>query len=227
MNDQQQVIYWDKDDKKYRDYDHPVVRFFALQRIQYIHQWLELRTIKNALDVGCGNGFSTHYLSRYIPEICAIDRSQKMLRQHPMKTSGKIGIADAFKLPFADNSFDLVYGWEVLHHMSDPSLAVAEMARVSRKYVLTAEPNRYNPAQFAFALIHREHQWVLRYTLSYMRCLFESANLKIEHAGSGGWLFPNITPVWLLSLLKNVPYQIPVIGISNWVLGRKPMSLER
>ena len=132
----------------------------------------------------------------------------------------ELALADALQLPFADNTFDLAYGWEILHHIAKPEHVIAEMARVSRKYVLVAEPNPLNLVQFAFALADAEHRWVLRYRLPYMRGLFEKAGLQVIHASSGGWIFPNKTPMSLLPVLCQVPYRSP-IGISNWVLGSK------
>jgi ubiquinone/menaquinone biosynthesis C-methylase UbiE len=218
-NDLRQHVYWEIE-HNFRAYDHPVVAFFALQRIKYIKQRLSLQDVKNALDVGCGNGFSTYYLCPYVADIWAMDRSWRMLVQHPMYHTGRLSLADAFDLPFADSSFDLVYGWEVLHHLSDPHRVIAEMARVSRRYILIAEPNRNNPAQFALALLDPEHRWTLRYSLNYMRNLFETAGLNVEWSGCGGWLFPNVTPLWLLFIIGKLPYQFP-FGISNWVLGSK------
>jgi SAM-dependent methyltransferase len=218
-NDQKQREYFETD-RGFRTYNHPVVRFFATQRIEYIHTFLDLKAVSSALDVGCGSGFSTYYMQEYVPEIWAVDQSHQMLGQHPLKNTGRVSLANVLELPFADNSFDLVYGWEVLHHISKPSQAVAEMVRVSRQYVLIAEPNPLNLAQFLFALIDPEHRWVLRYTLAYMRNLCESTGLKVEHSSSGGWVFPNKTPLWLLPILQSIPYRSP-LGISNWVLGCK------
>lgn len=218
-DDSLQHDYWEQE-HGHREYNHPVVSAFARQRIAYIQQWLNLDNIQTALDVGCGNGFSTYYLSSYIPHILGVDRSQAMLNRHPAKQEKNLAIADGFQLPFRDSGFDLVYGWEIVHHISDPGIVVLEMARVSQRYVLLAEPNRNNPAQFAFALWDKEHRWVLRYSLGYMRQMFQSAGLKVVHAGCGGWLFPNVTPPWLLSLILKLPYRFP-LGISNWVLGEK------
>lgn len=218
-NDQKQREYFEKD-QGFRTYEHPVVRAFAVQRLDYICTFLDLKAVKSALDVGCGSGFSTYYMEKYISDVWAVDQSSRMLAQHPLKSSDRLRVGDALNLPFANDSFDLVYGWEVLHHISEPSKAVAEMARVSRRYVLVAEPNPVNFAQFLFALIDSEHRWVLRYKLPYMHNLFESVNLRVEHSSSGGWVFPNKTPLWLLPLLQSIPYRSP-LGISNWVLGSK------
>jgi ubiquinone/menaquinone biosynthesis C-methylase UbiE/uncharacterized protein YbaR (Trm112 family) len=49
--------------------------------------------------------------------------------------------ADAEHLPFADESFDLVYGVAALHHALDLSRMVSEMARVARRGGLVAALN--------------------------------------------------------------------------------------
>lgn len=216
-NDANQHAFWESD-QGHRQHNHPVVKTFAQQRVNYIRQWLDLSHIRNALDVGCGNGFSTQAMQAYISNVIGVDYSQFMLSRHPSRS--RLALADALHLPFPDNTFDLVYGWEVLHHIYDPGQVVVEMARVSQRYVLLAEPNRNNPAQFAFALADPEHRWVLRYNLAYMRDLLETANLQLNHASRGGWLFPNVTPLWLLTVIRKIPYQFP-LGISNWVLGEK------
>jgi ubiquinone/menaquinone biosynthesis C-methylase UbiE len=220
-NDDRQKVYWEAG-HKFRSYDHPVVEFFAKQRVEQLARRLPLAQIQNALDVGCGDGFSSFYMSRRIPELWAVDRSNRMLRRHPLLGSGRVFSCDAFRLPFRDNSFDLVYCWELLHHVSNPQSVLREMIRVSRKYVVAAEPNRNNPFQFGFALWDREHRWVLRFSLGYMRRLFASAGLQIERAFCGGCIFPNMTPIWLFPLLRRVPYRVPLVGISNWVLAKKP-----
>jgi 2-polyprenyl-3-methyl-5-hydroxy-6-metoxy-1,4-benzoquinol methylase len=218
-NNTKQHTYWESD-LGHREYDHPVVKAFAQQRIDYISQWLDLEGINTALDVGCGNGFSTDAMRQHIPHIWGVDYASHMLKRHPFHDQSRLILANAFHLPFASNAFDLVYGWEVLHHIDNPGQVVREMNRVSRQYVLLAEPNRQNPAQLINALADTEHRWVLRYNLTYLCQLLEAANLQVIHASCGGWLFPNITPTWLLAVIMRLPYKFP-LGISIWVLGVK------
>lgn len=218
-DDDRQRRYWDAA-PVYREFDHPVVAVFARQRVDYLSTWLDLASIRTALDVGCGDGFSTFYMHERIPTVLAVDRSEAMLRRHPMRGQGTVLRGDIMSLPLPDTAVDLAYCWEVLHHISDPVAAVREMARVSRRYVLVADPNRANPAQFVFALVDREHRWVLRNSLAYMRGLLERAGLRVAHASSGGFILPNRTPSWLVGALRPLPYQSP-IGISNWVVGVK------
>ncbi len=48
---------------------------------------------------------------------------------------------DGEQMGLADDSFDMVFAHEVIHHCRSPHRAVCEMLRVSRKYVLFLEPN--------------------------------------------------------------------------------------
>jgi SAM-dependent methyltransferase len=216
-DDYRQAQYWEAD-HGFRPYDHPIVRFFATQRLDFLSRWLDLGQIGSALDVGCGDGFSNYYVAQRVPVVWGGDRSWAMLRRNP---SGRLLAFDGYHLPFADAAFDLVYAWDILHHIADPVVVACEMARVSRHYVLLIEPNRDNPAQLGFALIDREHRWVLRYSLSYLRTIARRAGLEIVRLGVGGWIFPNKTPPWLFAVLRHLPYRLPGLGISNWVLARK------
>lgn len=55
-------------------------------------------------------------------------------------------VADAESLPFADDSFDLVVGHAVLHHIPDVERALREVLRVLRpggRFVFAGEPTRH------------------------------------------------------------------------------------
>src|SRR5687768_9283331 len=55
-------------------------------------------------------------------------------------------VTGAERLPFADASFDLVFGHAVLHHIPDPAAAFAEFRRVLRPgggIAFCGEPSRY------------------------------------------------------------------------------------
>lgn len=78
------------------------------------------------LDNGCGIGI----LGDYLPgkNIVGSDISPEMLR----KSEGKIKelvLADSEALPFADNSFDVIFARSLLHHLPNPEKGVAECYR--------------------------------------------------------------------------------------------------
>lgn len=218
-DDTRQDTHWDED-SRYRRCNHPVPITFADQRIDYIRSWLDVDGIQNALDVGCGNGLSMYRLLGHVPKLFGVDRSAHMLAGHPFRNPCRVALADGRSLPFADGAFDLVYGWEVLHHISDPVRVVEEAVRVTRRWILFAEPNRRNPLQFAYALYDREHRWVLNYSLSFLRGLVDQAGATVTHASQACWIFPNVTPIALAPLLKRLPIRSS-FAISNWVAGEK------
>lgn len=220
-DDRKQQSYWDGGLRwRLRPWNHPVVERFARQRLEAIGRILDLDAVESALDVGCGDGASTVKMQERVPEMWALDRSEAMLERHPLRDTGRLRSGDVYALPFEAERFDLVYAWEVLHHVERPLDAVREMTRVSRRWVLLAEPNPLNPAQFAFACIDSEHRWVLRFRPGYLAGLAEQSGLEVVDRFSGGWIFPNQTPEWLAPALAKLPYRFP-LGITNWVLGRK------
>lgn len=215
-NADRQREYWEHD-AVHRDVQHPVVKAFAEQRWAHVGRHLDLSALDGVLDVGCGNGFSSvHAPFRVEPVGC--DGALAMLRRNPL--ANRI-CADAATLPFDDDSFDLVMGWELLHHVAEPWRVLAEMRRVSRRWVLVFEPNPLNPAQLAFALADREHRWVLRFTPGYLRRELGRAGLTVRRLERVGLTFPNRTPTWLHPLLRALPFRVPALGISHFALASK------
>jgi SAM-dependent methyltransferase len=214
IDDALQAHYWEDQSHAFRPPEHAIVRFFAQQRWRYLERQLDLSGIKTALDVGCGDGFSTRYAPSHM-RVVACDGSLTMLSRH---TGGERIQADAFCLPFRDASFDMVFVWELLHHVSAPHRVLSEMARVSRRWVVCFEPNPLNIAQFLFALADRAHRWVLRFSRKFMVDQAREAGLQVIHFARGGCLFPNKTPQWLFPFLRLFPYRLPLIGISNCLI---------
>ena len=208
--------YWEAD-TVHRDARHPVVERFSRQRWAHLTRLIDLAGVREALDVGAGNGFSTLYAPEHVDAV-ATDGSWRMLSRHPGRARV---IADAMTLPFASNAFDLVFCWELLHHVEEPWRALREMARVSRKYVLFFEPNPLNPAQFLFALYDREHRWVLRFSRGFVLDQVKRAGLRTISFERCGLIFPNMTPLSLSRILARMPFSWPGVGISQLVVAEK------
>ncbi len=211
-----QQAYWESD-LGHRDARHPVVEAFARQRWTHLAHRLPLGEVCRALDVGCGNGFGSVHAPAGI-QIAGCDGSLAMLERHPGESRL---LADALALPFRPASWDLVFCWELLHHVPEPRKALAEMARVSRRWVVVFEPNVWNPAQFLFALADPEHRWVLRFTRRYLLGEVEAAGLRPVRHERVGLVFPNKTPRWLAAALRRLPFRVPLLGISQLVIAEK------
>lgn len=211
-----QADYWETD-TAHRDPRHFVVEGFARQRWQHLARRVDLSSYRTALDVGAGSGFSSIYAPEHL-DVTATDGSLRMLAQHPGR---KKVIADAMQLPFADRSFDVVFCWELLHHVEQPWRVLQEMARVSRRTVFFFEPNPWNLAQAAFAVADPEHRWVLRFTRRYTVDQVRRAGLRLVHYERGGLIFPNKTPEAVYPLLAKLPFHVPRVGISQLVIAER------
>ena len=103
-----------------------------------------LADVRSAIEVGCGEGFSTEKLRRMLPRDAtfrASDVEQRLVDESRARNPGvPIERESIYELPHADNSFDLVFVLEVLEHLDDPARALAEVCRVSRRWVIASVP---------------------------------------------------------------------------------------
>jgi SAM-dependent methyltransferase len=90
---------------------------------------------KRLLEVGCGMGTDLLQFARGGAKVTGVDltpRSIETSRHHLefYDQTGDFALADAEKLPFSNESFDVVYSNGVLHHTPDTDAAVREVHRV-------------------------------------------------------------------------------------------------
>jgi ubiquinone/menaquinone biosynthesis C-methylase UbiE len=106
-----------------------------------------------ALEIGAGTGyFSLNLLQAgVIGEAVCTDISRGMLDELE-RSAARLGVevlavrCDAQELPFPDDSFDLVFGHAVLHHLPDLDAAFREFRRVLRpggRIAFCGEPSEY------------------------------------------------------------------------------------
>lgn len=206
--------YWEKERKR-RAPDHQVVEAFVTPKIEFIQEYVDLKSVK-VLDVGCGNGFFTYYFSQ-LARTVGVDYSTYMLSINPCEP---LVHGSALSLPFKDSNFDLVFCSNLLHHLKDPTIAIREMVRVSKKFVILSEPNRNNPLMALFSVISAEERGVLKFSLNYMKELVGLCELKIIASSSMGLIVPNKTPASLLGVLRKVDRKTP-IGFYNVIISEK------
>ncbi|MGH3657038.1 MAG: class I SAM-dependent methyltransferase, partial [Micromonosporaceae bacterium] len=105
-----------------------------------------------ALELGCGTGFFILNLMQagVIAKGSVTDISPKMVEVAKRNAAG-LGLsidgrpADAEKIPYQDESFDLVVGHAVLHHIPDIEAAMREVLRVLKpggRFVFAGDPTR-------------------------------------------------------------------------------------
>lgn len=207
--------YWDSVENAgevRRPASHAVVEFFARQRMAYVER--AAGPVSSALDVACGTGFSSRHAQN---DLTCVDFSARLLRMNPSPSKLQ---ASAYLLPFREGSFELVYGWDFLHHLERPLEAVREMARVSRKYLAFFEPNGRNPVQALYACSNRNERGTLGFRKSRMLGLADAAGLDVISCDTAGWVFAGATPPALLSIVGRLPF-VHALGISVALVCRK------
>jgi ubiquinone/menaquinone biosynthesis C-methylase UbiE len=113
----------------------------------------ERQSFGHGLEIGSGTGYFSLNLLQLgaIERLTATDISAGMLKRLATTAEG-LGLeaetveTEAEELPFEDESFDLVFGHAVLHHLPDLDRAFGEFRRVLRpggRLFFAGEPSRY------------------------------------------------------------------------------------
>jgi ubiquinone/menaquinone biosynthesis C-methylase UbiE len=88
---------------------------------------------RRVLDLGAGTGaFSRAARAGGAAEVVAVDVSGSMLRRIPCEFRVAAVVGDAYRLPFASHSFDVIGAAFSLNHLDDPAGALLEARRVLR-----------------------------------------------------------------------------------------------
>jgi SAM-dependent methyltransferase len=93
---------------------------------------------RDVLEIGVGMGADHLEWARAQPRsLAGIDFTRRAIaftrrRLEAQGLTSDLRVADAEDLPWADDSFDIVYAWGVIHHSPDTPRAVGEILRVLR-----------------------------------------------------------------------------------------------
>lgn len=108
-----------------------------------------LSSKSRVLDVGCAKGFMLHDLVEFIPgiHVQGVDVSKYAIANAIEDMRPFVQVADARRLPYKDNSFDVVISINTVHNLDREGCAQAlrEVERVSRgKSFITVDAYRNN-----------------------------------------------------------------------------------
>jgi len=126
----------------------PAGQVRANRRARYFVDVAKITKNDKVLEIGCGTGLFTGKVFELTgATITATDLSSDLLNQAKAKVpQATFLVDDAMKMSFPDQSFDVVFGSSVLHHL-DMDVALKEILRVMKKggRMVFAEPNMINP----------------------------------------------------------------------------------
>ena len=120
-------------------YRHPLIGIPSRIRVNKIFQELGKIRSKKLLDVGCEAGYITIQLAQKGALVTGIDLIEEPINQlrrdlsfqpKKIKQRVRLQVADATKLPFPTNSFDIILATEVIEHITHLDRFVSGAARV-------------------------------------------------------------------------------------------------
>jgi SAM-dependent methyltransferase len=101
--------------------------------------------VQHVLEVGCGTGHFTRWLSARIPRVVGLDRAPAMLAETRRRSPWLPLIqADAHALPIRAHAIDVAVFMLTLEFVEDPAVALAEAVRVARRGVIAVALNRWS-----------------------------------------------------------------------------------
>lgn len=158
-----------------------------------------LLDFKTVLDVGCGPGQSVHWLLEHGYDTKGCDISRYVVDNPVPELHDKnvLHCAPASDLPFADNSFDVVFCTDVMEHIPEENIdtSIREMARVVRKYLfltICLYPSSLRNLVEYHATIRPRDWWEARFAAAGLRQLrdLEGKIQGSEHISPGGRVVP-------------------------------------
>jgi len=148
------------------------------------------------LDVGCGTGINLNYLSRY-GAVIGLDSSKDAINFCRMRGSKNVTEADAERLSFKDDTFDLITALDLLEHLDDN--------KALKGFYRVLKPNGYLVLSVpAFSFIWSKHDEAVhhkrRYTKHQLKDILEANGFIIEKVSY--WNFFLFIPIVVMRLVK-------------------------
>lgn len=140
----------------------------------------------NVLDYGAGTGNVTRHLLDMGLEVTAADisfHSLELLKKEVNSEKNlKTVTVDGISLSnFADNSFDLVVTYSVLHHVPDYLKIIQEFCRIVRKGGLIVIDHEVCPAYWQTSSTYREYRKAIREKRSYWNLIRKNLGKIISY----------------------------------------------
>lgn len=139
---------------------------------------------QKVLEVGAGDGSILHYLNQsgFSPELYALEISQsgvELIKNRNLRNLVDVQVFDGYKIPYPDDSFDLVILSHVLEHVEHERLLIRELKRVARFIAIEV------PLDYRFGVDLRikhflSYGHINIYTPTLIRFLLQTEGLTIK-----------------------------------------------
>jgi len=120
--------------------DNPVVIQETEKKRNFVKE--HLPDVTQILDVACSFGHFVSMMRKEGYDAHGSDISKEAISKAPKSVAEYVKIADIQKLPYEDNTFQLVTAFDILEHLyvEEFMLAIKEVNRVAREFILIRIP---------------------------------------------------------------------------------------
>jgi ubiquinone/menaquinone biosynthesis C-methylase UbiE len=138
---------------------------------------------QKVLEVGAGDGSILHFLNdwHFAPELYALEIAQSGVDLINERKLSRLVLAqsfDGYKIPFEDDTFDLVILAHVLEHVEHERILLRELKRVA-KYIVVEVPKDYRFGVDKRMKHFLDYGHINMYTPTSLRFLLQSEGLEI------------------------------------------------
>jgi len=201
-----QQAHWDQR-TFYRDAKDPAAEAFTAPKLEWFCERLGLDRDSTVLDVGAGTGMFTYWWSQRVDHVTGLELSENMIARSAVPELLQVG--NAYEIPFPDDSFDVVFAGNLLHHLERPVDALREMGRVARRGVAICEPNRNHPPMAAFGVVSSVCRGLLHYSRHTLSGLATEAGLNVKTVRLHGYIYENRSPRASIPVAKRLEATLP------------------
>ena len=153
---------------------------------------------RSILEVGCGQGWLAREVLNSLDGIAyqGIDiREDAVSFARDLVPEAEFMTGDAERLPFGDSSFDLIVCAEVLEHLPDPNISLAEIVRVGTGWDV-------------FSVPHEPWFWLANLARGKYLATFGNHPDHVQHWSSGGLRRMLQTRYETVTVTKSFPWLI-------------------
>ena len=119
--------------------------------IQFLAETGLLKDGIRILEIGCGAGRLTDYITQKGFDVVGFDVSKIQIKENHVRNSDAMTfMASGDKMPFIDSSFDIIMSFDVFEHIPDANEHLSEVRRVLKPhgYYLFQTPNKLTNMPF-------------------------------------------------------------------------------
>ncbi len=171
-------------DEFYQKHDEAWRMMGAKYKAQHIIDVCKGHSFKKVLEVGAGDGSILKLLAdqNFAPEYHAVEISDsgvEHIKTRHIAGLKSVQLFDGYKLPFADNSFDLIILSHVLEHVEHERLLLRELKRVAQ-YCVIEVPKDYRVGVDERIKHFLAYGHINMYTPTSLRYLLMTEGFEIE-----------------------------------------------